>query len=766
MSRFVGWASLAGGVAAGAVSMCAVAQETTQDGLQEIVVTAQKRSENLQDVPISISAFSGDQLRSEGVTSLDQIGAMVPGVDIFQFGQQATTTITVRGVSQNDFADQNEAPVAVYEDGAYNSFIGGAGFNLYDVDRVEILRGPQGTLFGRNATGGLVQIISKQPTDAFEAYATVDGGQYGLARLEGAISGPIGGGVDARLSVSATRQDGFIDNTAGPSLEGTRDVSSRLQFAAHPTDHVDAQLKLHMVRDNVDGTVGYKDSPSVFFPGVNNGLVHAPANFQEYQRFCQGFFGVFPAPGSQDCLGVVGGNPSNPWQVSASTPGVMDRTEWGATGTLVWHISSSTDFTSITDYLHLLRNYLEDTAGSSILLFNYYSNMASWQATQEFRLSGKSDSLTWQTGIYYLDIQHSILDGVDANTGSSPTTDFLTANTVRQGTNSISGFGQADWKFAESMTLTAGLRYIEDRKHMTIDPVCQFGGCATFGFNSPTVVEGGGFNESNAAGLTHMKNDLIAAKLELEKRFSKSVMAYAEANRGTKGGGFNAAAIADIPINSTPYKPETLLDYEAGVKSTFWDAKAQLNAGVFYYDYHNYQAYSLIGLSPYVFNTDAVNRGGEIEARFLPIRGLEISLSGAVENAVAEHVPLQFGVGPYINQRPPQSPRLTWDATVRKVWTLPNSSSIAVQGSVNHVAQRYFNTINDPVLSDKGYTTGNARLTYSLPDGHFEFGIWVNNINNAQYVLTAFDLSTTDGTVNRVYAPPRQVGGTLTYRFN
>src|SRR6185295_12283382 len=135
------------------------------DQLQEVTVTAQKREQNLQDVGISIAAFSQEGLKNMGVTSVSQLGSMVPGVNIFQFGQDATTTITIRGVSQNDFADHNEAPVAVYQDGAYNSFIGGAGFTLFDVDRVEILRGPQGTLFGRNATGGLVQIVTKKPTD-------------------------------------------------------------------------------------------------------------------------------------------------------------------------------------------------------------------------------------------------------------------------------------------------------------------------------------------------------------------------------------------------------------------------------------------------------------------------------------------------------------------------------------------------------------------------------------------------------------------------
>src|SRR5579871_4259219 len=153
------------GIATCLVPRLASAQD--EGTLPPVVVTAQRVQQNLQDVPIAVSALSGNQLQAEGVVALDELGAKVPGVDIFQFGSQTTTTITIRGVSQNDFSDQNEAPVAVYEDGAYDSFIGGAGFNLFDVNRVEVLSGPQGTLFGRNATGGVVQVINNTPTDTF-----------------------------------------------------------------------------------------------------------------------------------------------------------------------------------------------------------------------------------------------------------------------------------------------------------------------------------------------------------------------------------------------------------------------------------------------------------------------------------------------------------------------------------------------------------------------------------------------------------------------
>jgi iron complex outermembrane receptor protein len=166
-----------------------------------------------------------------------------------------------------------------------------------------------------------------------------------------------------------------------------------------------------------------------------------------------------------------------------------------------------------------------------------------------------------------------------------------------------------------------------------------------------------------------------------------------------------------------------------------------------------------------VFNAQALNRGGELSFHVLPTSGLDVSLGIAYENPIVKNVPLQYGVGPYVDQRPPQSPKLTENLDISQTWLLPNEGTLTLQGVVNHVGQRWFNTINDPVLQDGPYTIENARLTYGSPSSDWELGLWVNNLSNSQYVLTAFDMSTTEGTVNRVYAPPRQFGATITYKF-
>jgi iron complex outermembrane receptor protein len=278
-------------------------------------------------------------------------------------------------------------------------------------------------------------------------------------------------------------------------------------------------------------------------------------------------------------------------------------------------------------------------------------------------------------------------------------------------------------------------------------------------------VQGTGFNETTAPGQTKRSDSDVAAKLEVDWRPVDGVLTYASVNRGIKGGGFNAAAVAAIPVGLVSYKPEVLTAYELGVKTTLFERRAQINASVFNYDYRDYQAFTLTGLSPFVFNTDATTRGAELELRFLPMSTVDLTIGGSYLDAEAKSIPLQFPAGPFLDQKPPQSPRFTLDASVRKTWSLPDRGVVALQLTGNHVAKRYFNTINHPVLSGDAYTLANARLSFLAASGSWEAALWGNNLTNAKYVLTAFDLSTTNGVVTQAYGPPRQVAGTFTYWF-
>src|SRR3984885_12103143 len=226
------------------------AQEAGEgDKLAEIIVTAQKREQNLQDVGTSVTAFDGPALQQLGLKNVTDIAGQVPGLQFNQYG--ATVTIyNLRGVSQNDFSDHQEAPVAVYSDDAYIASTGALAGSLFDLQRVEVLRGPQGTLFGRNATGGLIQYVSAAPTDTPEGYLELTGGNFGTINSEGAISGPLTDMLSARLSFATSDHDGYITNRVGPDINNQKQYAARLQFRLKLADNDEIRVKLHALNND------------------------------------------------------------------------------------------------------------------------------------------------------------------------------------------------------------------------------------------------------------------------------------------------------------------------------------------------------------------------------------------------------------------------------------------------------------------------------------------------------------------------------------
>ena len=219
--------------------------------LEEIIVTAQKRSQNVQDIGIAITAITGEQMEALGYTNAQQVSAMAPGVSTVQPNGEANYSIAIRGVSSSDFTTNVESPVAVYLDEVYISQASGTGFALFDMQRVEILRGPQGTLFGRNATGGLVHFVSRKPSQDTDGYVKVTAGEYNQIKFEGALGGALSESLSARLSVSTHHNDGYITNRLGKDLNNANDKSWRLQLLATPSAEVEFLLSARGSDQNI-----------------------------------------------------------------------------------------------------------------------------------------------------------------------------------------------------------------------------------------------------------------------------------------------------------------------------------------------------------------------------------------------------------------------------------------------------------------------------------------------------------------------------------
>jgi iron complex outermembrane receptor protein len=748
----------------------------------DIVVTAQKREQNIQDVGIAITALGAEQLQRAGISDSDALAAMVPNLQITNFGSQGIAIFTIRGVNQNDFSDQNEAPNAMYVDGAYRSFIGAAGFTMFDVDRVEVLRGPQGTLFGRNATGGLVHVISKKPTRHFEAQGELQVGENNLMELRGAVSGPLSSAVQARLSLATKHSDGYIVNGLGGKQGGAENYSGRLQLQFAPEDSASSLLLIgHYSKDDVEATTVYDSKRAIIDFTDPARRIIAPADNAAYVAFCNAVFdGLTPAPltvtSTSNCAGWEDPDPSNPYVTEFDNPGISNREIYGFTATGTLALTDTIDLVSITDYLGLKRTVTVDADGTGFRMFNFYSDANSEQFSQELRVQGSGGALEWVAGLYYLTIDHSILTGIDALTdantlaNANPDTlfPFLTANAVEQKTKSYALFGQVEAELSPQFSVIAGGRWSHDKKRIEIDTSCtnDFLPFACGLIAPPGSVQGDGFTSANSGGLNRQSKGDWTGKLELDYRPSDDVMLYASVTRGQKSGGFNASAIAGISAATTPYRPEVLTNYEIGFKSTIFNGTTRFNASAFHYDYKNYQAYTLTGLTPTIFNTDARVKGVEVELMSNPMRGLTIGGSIAYLDAIAHDVPSNLlGTGVDLgDQRMPQSPEWSGSGLVRYGFDLGNGE-LSFQADARYNSKRFFNTVNHPALSDEEDFVVNGRIAYILGEGDWEFAVWGKNLTNATVHASGFDLAGTNGSTPMVLGPPRWFGASIRFRY-
>src|SRR5580700_9718159 len=366
-------------VAFGPWTACFAAEAGEEVKLDEIIVTAQRREQNLQDVGTSVTAFDANTLQKLGFKDATDIVGQTPGMQFNQYG--ATVTVyNLRGVSQNDFSDHQEAPIAVYADDAYIATTGALAGSLFDMQRVEVLRGPQGTLFGRNATGGLIQYVSKQPTDTPEGYVQVTAGNYGAFQTEGAVGGPLTDIIDTRASFSTSYHDGYITNRIGPSINNQKQFAGRLQFKIKASDKGEILIKLHGLNNDRETDGNYSWAAAI--PDATGR-------------------GVFAPPGTPDLGGYVNTSTS-PFNQAEDRRGLFNRTVWGANVRATWHLPGDIALVSVTDYLKMQKRYGEDSDMSPNFLFNYDTGAHYQQFSQELRLNGAVGGFRWITGLYYL----------------------------------------------------------------------------------------------------------------------------------------------------------------------------------------------------------------------------------------------------------------------------------------------------------------------------------------------------------------------------
>ncbi|MGI9325319.1 MAG: TonB-dependent receptor [Pseudomonadales bacterium] len=709
--------------------------------IEEIVVTAQKREQLAQDVGISISAFTAAQLRSLNFSNSEDVARHVPGLQAASFAGDPTVMLfAIRGVGQNDFADHHEGPTAIYVDGAYVSALGAVGFHLFDLERVEVLRGPQGTLFGRNATGGLVHYISAKPGDEFEGFIDVTVGEYNQRRFEGAVSGPISDEVRARLSLASNEHDGWLKNRIGPDVHEANSVASRLQLDADLSPKLSALLKLHWAEDDDVQGGGFEQRASV--PGTDGLGEFLPATVNA------DLFGFGSCAGC-DPLGYRDDD-RDVWAGEFDTPDDFNREAYGGTLQLSW-VSEGITLTSITDVLDIEKSYGEDSDGSPNPLLRYATYQDTQQFSQELRVAGLSQKVAWTAGLYYLQIEGDYRNVLDVPLFFAEQT-----NTYSLDTSSWALFGQFEYDLSERWRMILGLRWTEDDKDYEFEPLCAGIGCEGF-FVFPGLGAVGDIGKYDDADRDYD----WAAKAALEWRVDSDLMLFAGVTRGNKASGFNAPLDGLLFPEEMPYDAEVLTSFELGFKSTLFDRALSLNGSAFYYHYKDKQAFTFSGLTQTLINRSSDIMGMELELSAAPADGLEVALGVSLLDATVDDIPLPSGRS--ANQEMAQAPELSINAMVQKQWRL-GLGSLGIAVDASYVSEQFFNSINHRTSESDSYTLWNGRSTYRSANQRWSVALFVKNITEEEVVTYAIDASAFGYTVS-TYAPPRWFGAEFRFSF-
>lgn len=702
--------------------------------LETIIVTAQKRAQNINEVGIAISAFDSETIENLG---FHQPGDVAGATSNFTVNTLVTDVpnFTIRGVGVNDYALNQATSVGTYVDQVAMSSPALLNFQMFDTERVEVLKGPQGTLYGRNTTGGAVLFTSKGPTDSFEADTYDEVGNYGYYMVEGAISGPLSNSVSARLAVNDTQSDGYQKSlTTGRTNGGVDRVSVRSIVDWKPFDGLKFRLNLHVGKDKSDLNAFVK-------PGFGDNKSSA---------------------GTIDTIDGI------PYRNSDAN---------GAALTADWDLGGVT-LTSVSGYDHLNRFEYADTdgvpAGGPIDQIEQ-SNIR--QITQELRAASSGHGpLTWVTGLYWS--KDEIDDGtIYVLPGARyPTAAFgipsvypivtTLGNTYNQKSTSKAAFGQVEWDPADKWHLTGGLRYTRDNKQLdnvttpwTVNPEVGQGAAAQIGpVESGELFPPASYSRDFSA---------VSGKLGVDYRLSRDALFYASISKGFKSGGFQGTLVFS-PANIIPFGNETVLSYEMGSKLTLAGGRVQMNTAIFYYDYKGLQAQGTIkGGGGGIANLfalqnigNAKNFGGELDLQAAPTDRLNLSLGvGYLDAKIVEPTIEEVRV----DGRPAMSP--TWNANGRARYNLVESSNARwfVQGDFRFQTRVDFDIYETPFLQEPPYWVWNGGLGVDAMDGKWKAMVYGRNLGDRNYRVFGF----ANGTAGQVesFGPPRTYGVSFSYHY-
>jgi iron complex outermembrane receptor protein len=731
--------------------------------VEDITVTAQKRRQKIQDVPISITVLDAKALRRLNVQTSDELAQYVPSLEIaMPSGKGNQPLIAIRGIGLNDTNTNNSGPNGVYVDEVYQASPAGQTFQTFDLSRVEVLKGPQGTLYGRNTTGGAIDYVTAKPTDHFEASEDVQYGSWNTVSSQTVINGPLAQGINGRAAVLYDYSDGFFkDLTDHNTANGANDVAYRGEISVDRIENLDLLFNFHggYVNRRPDeykqvGTLGGLFGAACASPAILAGQ-------------CTDLFG-YKAP-----YGFYSGRYNRDEKLRINAIGGSARADyhWGGV-----------TLTSITALETSHKNHPEDSDAEPNELIEINYGVRSTELTQEFRAAGGGESYHWLAGLYGIDEHLNqdqsilLLHNIDQVIGVPGLGDGLAeqARTVNgQFTESAAVFGQGDYEIFPNAHITLGGRLTYEHK--------SFDALSLASFETNGVFPG----ETPLYNLSENLSDRAASwHAGFDYKVLPNVLAYVTASTGFKSGGFNGGFLAnDVPEALTqlrPIKPEYITATEAGLKTDFFDQRLRFNTALFNYTYHDLQIYNLIQspLStsslalPLTVLTNAPRafiRGAEFELDATPIEHLTTSINLSFLNAKLGQFVSDAGTPSAQNLTGNQLPNAPkFNAVLGADYAQPLARGDVVDFSVSatYRSHQFFESNNNPLVAQRGYWLLDARLSYTSPNKKWDVAVLGRNLSGQEYLNFSNDLSASGlGFLEEIVGPPRYVGGELVYRY-
>ena len=654
--------------------------------IDELVVTSQKRAESSQDVPISVSVVDANFLDSTGV---DRVVDLIPFVPGFTGTAEslATTSWAVRGVSSNDFTASSEPSVGVYLDDAYIGRPQLSSNAFFDVERIEVLKGPQGTLFGRNAVAGAISVITNKPQyDAVTFDGGVQVGEEGTRKYEGALNLPLSDRFAVRVAMVRNELDGVQKNVVDGTNMELEDWAARVSLAGELTDTISANLSYHHYE-------------------VENNIARLHTGNKDWHDFVlipDGGSGTGRGDDYADHIAQDGGNYEN-----IDTQGANLR--------LTWDVSDSLTLESISDWRNIEHEASLDLDASDSLAF--FVSLDFLQPgteietlSQEFRLNGTTDSLDWFVGAsYYMEDTHELQELTNGD-----------MSTTKGESDSIAVYGDVIWKATDRLSLTGGLRWTRDEKDWCTSNFAVF------------AYPDGELLGPNTGGFVCDSEtwENISPRLVADFAVNDDVLLYASYSEGYKSGGFNTSV--DAGLNVVSFEPEEMTAYEVGFKSTLMDGRLRLNGAAFLNDYTDIQVLSFVP-NPEIGNAEeAETKGFELDA--LVETGIEgLNIGGNVAYLDAEFKDAFFNGAERSGNNLAFAPELTASAYVDYDIALANSGIVNIFSVYTWQDDQFHDGENTPYLEQDSLGLWNAKVSYTPSEGNWSLAIAGDNLTDEEY---------------------------------